>query len=999
MIAKNLLPALLLLSITISLQAQMNPGKSISVYQDRPEDTAAVYFTPGKYNIKADGINDVSDALQQAIAEVKTRHNFGILFIPEGKYLISKTIYIPQAIRLIGYGKNRPLVILKKNAPGFQVADPADKGQAKYMFWFTSSLPQPGQAVRDANAGTFYSALSNIDLKIEDGNPVAVALRTHFAQHSFIAHADIHIGNGKAGIFDVGNEIENVRFFGGEYGIYTTKPSPGWPFMMTDTWFEGQRKAAIRTQEAGLSIVRMQVKNTPVVIDINDRFYEKLFMEDCRFDNISGPAIIIGDEYNAHTQVNLRNIDCRKTPVLVYYRQSKQETRLNNLTCKVKTFTHGNHIDELGAGAEIKTSQDIRPLPVFPPAIATNIPALPPVREWANLKTLGAKGDGITDDTKAILAAIENHPVIYVPQGWYRVSETIRLKPGTILIGLHPVATQFVIADHTETFAGFGTPKPLLETPKGGTNIVTGLGLDAGGSNARAVGCKWMAGERSYMNDVKFIGGHGSMSRDGSRIPAYNANRSGDGNPDRKWDSQYWSLWITDGGGGIFKDIWTASPYAAAGLYVSNTSTKGILYAMSSEHHVRNEVKLKNVSNWQFYALQLEEEVAESWNCLPVEIDNCSHLDFANLYLFRVIWLTNPYPYAIKTWNSRDIEFLNVHNFTQVKYTIDNTLYDVTTQTEVRPWQIARLYLSGNAPRREPAKAPVVSTGKLEKLAAGFEFADAICADSKGNIFFSDSRWMRIYKWDAGTKSLAPVTDMPHKPLALACDKNDNLLVVVEYTPLKGTTIDGKKEVYTKPEDARGTAYGVWYNTGSTVKVYAMDPARPEETMQELPTVPASSLQNVYQCLYPANRWRDNSDYLSITIKKPEQYYRAPDGVTYIPVIYDLIRASALLAAYPGKPFYAADEYNKRTVRFSVDKNGALSNPEIFIEKGEYNTAVDPQGNIYVPDGEIYVYNNKGKLVEEIKVPERPATIAFGGKDGKTLYITARSSLYSIDIR
>ena len=48
---------------------------------------------------------DVSDALQAAINQVKKEKNFGILFIPEGKYKISKTIYVPGSIRLIGYGK------------------------------------------------------------------------------------------------------------------------------------------------------------------------------------------------------------------------------------------------------------------------------------------------------------------------------------------------------------------------------------------------------------------------------------------------------------------------------------------------------------------------------------------------------------------------------------------------------------------------------------------------------------------------------------------------------------------------------------------------------------------------------------------------------------------------------------------------------------------------------------------------------------------------------
>ncbi|HTE23903.1 glycosyl hydrolase family 28-related protein [Flavitalea sp.] len=619
------------------------------------------------------------------------------------------------------------------------------------------------------------------------------------------------------------------------------------------------------------------------------------------------------------------------------------------------------------------------------------------------LKSLGAKGDGQTDDTKIIQNAIENHEVIYMPQGWYRVTGTIRLKPHTVLIGLNPIATQLFISDNTETFSGFGSPLPLLESPKGGRNIVTGIGLDAGGSNPRAVACKWMAGEFSYMNDVKFIGGHGSMNRDGTRVPTYNANRTGDGNPDRKWDSQYWNLWITEGDGGIFNNIWTASPYASAGLYVSNTNTPGIIYAMSSEHHVRNEVKFKNTSRWKMYALQLEEEVAESWNCLPVDIDSCNDLFFANLYLFRTIWLANPYPYAIKTWHSQNIRFANIHNFTQVKYTIDNTLLDVGTNMEVRPWQIAWLQIPGDnglAGRPDAtvnSKTAGTADGQPLKLAGGFEFADAICRDSKGNIFFSDSRWMRIYKWDVIKEQLSVVTDMPWKPLSLAFDTRDNLIVVVEYTPLKGSVVDGKKEIYPKPADAAGTAYGVWYNTGSTVKVFTADPSRPEETMRELMPQPGSSVTKVFKALYPANRWRDNSDYMNITTKKPGSYFIAPDGVTVIPVAYDLIRSNSLLEAFPGKVFHAVDEYNNRIVKFSVSEQGHLSEASILIPKGEFSVALDNDGKIYVPDGQIYIYDKNGKPSGEIRMPERPSTLIFGGKDGKTLFVTTRTSLYSIE--
>ncbi|HEY4196741.1 MAG TPA: glycosyl hydrolase family 28-related protein, partial [Mucilaginibacter sp.] len=136
---------LLFLCCTLSIGQNRSHGfngkeNGTSFYQKQLQDDDAVYFTPDKYPVKADGSADVSDALQQAISDLKTTHNFGILFIPEGTYLISKTIYVPQAIRLIGYGKKRPVIILAKNSPGFQLPDSTDKGKAKYMFWFTSSL-------------------------------------------------------------------------------------------------------------------------------------------------------------------------------------------------------------------------------------------------------------------------------------------------------------------------------------------------------------------------------------------------------------------------------------------------------------------------------------------------------------------------------------------------------------------------------------------------------------------------------------------------------------------------------------------------------------------------------------------------------------------------------------------------------------------------------------------------------------------------------------------
>ena len=148
--------------------------------------------------------------------------------------------------------------------------------------------------------------------------------------------------------------------------------------------------------------------------------------------------------------------------------------------------------------------------------------------------------------------------------------------------------------------------------------------------------------------------------------------------------------------------------------------------------------------------------------------------------------------------------------------------------------------------------------------------------------------------------------------------------------------------------------------------------------------------------LYPANRWRDSNDYMVMAVKKPQDCFLAPDGVTIIPAVFDLIRSNSLLEARPGQPFYATDEYYKRTVRFSVSAEGYLSDAKVFAERGEYNVAVDGAGNVYVPEGDIAVFDKEGKALKEIAVPERPACVIFGGADGKTLFITARSSLYAV---
>jgi hypothetical protein len=685
---------------------------------------------------------------------------------------------------------------------------------------------------------------------------------------------------------------------------------------------------------------------------------------------------------------------------LIHYPKFNGNTLAPSKIYNVKRFVYGLQVDDLDSEAQVKTIFETEALKTLPAEPVSDIPDIPEMETWVNLRTLGAKGDGVTDDTKAIQAAIDQYPNIYVPQGSYRVSGTLKLKPSTVLIGFHPMATNFTLIENSAAFGSFGAPEALVEAPRGGTNIITGIGLYTAQNNYRAVACKWMAGEKSMINDVKFIGGHGTMTP-GPKVPwKWEENKPPQGltvssASEQVWDTQYWSLWVTNNGGGIFKNIWSASTFAVSGFYASNTSTRGRIYAMSVEHHVRNEVRFNNVSNWSIYALQLEEENREGSECQPLELEKCSDMTIANLYMFRVIRVKVPYPYSVRTWDCSNLEILNIHNYSQIKYTTDNPLYDINTGIEVRPVELARLFISGKTPKLSSEK-PV---DHLSVLAKGFEFALGLCSDSKGNVYFAEQRMKRVYKWSVETNSLTLLADFQWEPLSLACDSKDNLLVVFRYNPQPGLMINGQPEKYVNPPDANGTSFSGWGNSGFATFVYAINPANPEETIQKLEKVPMGSVENIFKALYPSNRWRDSHDFNTISVNRDAECFIAPDGRTIIPVCYDLARSCALAEGYPGLPLFVSDEYDKRTVKLSVDTKGYVSDLHYFAEKGEFSAVPDKQDNVYIADGEVYVFNKDGKQNDIIQVPERPSGIVFAGNNGKALFITGRTALYRTEIK
>jgi gluconolactonase len=94
-------------------------------------------------------------------------------------------------------------------------------------------------------------------------------------------------------------------------------------------------------------------------------------------------------------------------------------------------------------------------------------------------------------------------------------------------------------------------------------------------------------------------------------------------------------------------------------------------------------------------------------------------------------------------------------------------------------------------------------------------------------------------------------------------------------------------------------------------------------------------------------------------------------------------------------------------MRYDVQKDGTLKNGRVFLDASDSKDAgttdgmkVDANGDLYATGpGGVWVISPDGKHLGTIKTPESPSSVAFGGADGRTLYITARTSVYRVQVK
>jgi len=1010
--AEKPLKKLLLSALTLGLSF---PAFAASVITARLDDPKAIYVdAPG-----ADA--DSSAPLQAAIDKAAGTGREGLVFIPAGRYTLTHTLFLWPGVRLIGYGAARPVFALRPDTPGFQKGmgvmvtfagfGPGESSRVgRIAFPPPGSVP-PNDHVADANPNTFYSAMTNIDFEIGDGNPAAVAVRFHVAQHSFLSHMNFRIGSGLAALYQVGNEAEDLHFHGGRYGILTENTSPAWQFTLIDSTFENQRESAIREHEAGVTLIRDTFRQVPKAIDIDEGYPDQLWVKDCRFEQIGDAVATVSKEQSPLTEIGFENAILRDAPTFVRLRESGKTIPGKGELYQVKSFSYGLILPGEGQMGAMGMKYEAIPLSSEPIALMPAIHVLPPSSAWVNVRTLGVKGDGVSDDTAAIQQAIDTHGVLYFPGGHYVVRNTLTLRPDTVLIGLHPTLTQIDLLDETPGYEGVGAPVPVILAPSGGTNILSGIGLFTGSINPRAVAVLWKAGEQSLIDDVRFLGGHGSGTN------PYNNNHTADSDLRRRWDSQYPSLWIADGGGGTFADIWTPNTFAQAGFLVSNTKTPGHVYELSTEHHVRNEIKFDHVENWDINSPQTEEEAGESPESLSLEINFSRNLTFANYHAYRVTRSRAPFATAVRIYSSSEIHFRNVHvnaesgygicdnngcgTFLRLsKFPYENAIEDVTHHLEVREREFAVLDIPADPllPPTPDSSAVLAPGATVKKLEDGFFSISGAAVDADGKLFFVDHHNQRIYSWSE-REGLGTERDNALYPVNLAFDKSGNLLVLS--------------------------------SAGPESSVYSFRPRGPTEELAVVTPQPAQLRPNA-SVILPANWWNNGEfkDQLDpntmrfttlaemfaadVTALKARQYVSS-DGSVFLPAgrvfqqgpandtsgwrFSDNLDTYGFLTAEPGQHVYVASASEDITYKARVNPDGTLTELRPFVQRGGESVAVDGRGNVYVANGEIFVYSPEGKQIAQIDTVERPLQLIFGGPDRKTLFILAHHSLFAVQVK
>jgi gluconolactonase len=284
----------------------------------------------------------------------------------------------------------------------------------------------------------------------------------------------------------------------------------------------------------------------------------------------------------------------------------------------------------------------------------------------------------------------------------------------------------------------------------------------------------------------------------------------------------------------------------------------------------------------------------------------------------------------------------------------------------------------------------VAPDAKIEKIAQGFRFTEGPVWDPRGWLLFSDIPADTIYRWIPG-----PAARRGHMGLP--------------------ASLVGSLRIYRQPSGkSNGLALDILGRLVACEHDGRISRAEADETPSTLDDSFGTKRLNSPNDLAIRS---DGSIYftdppygVSSTRKRELDFsgvYRiGANGKTSL-LTKDMPFPNGLAFSPDETKLYVVDSGLNQIRVFDVKPDGSLGASRLFAEvnlagsqEGPDGIKVDDRGNIFCagPDG-VWIFSPDGKLIGKILTPEVPSNLAFGGDDRSTLYITARSGVYRIDLQ
>jgi gluconolactonase len=271
--------------------------------------------------------------------------------------------------------------------------------------------------------------------------------------------------------------------------------------------------------------------------------------------------------------------------------------------------------------------------------------------------------------------------------------------------------------------------------------------------------------------------------------------------------------------------------------------------------------------------------------------------------------------------------------------------------------------------KKQPTESALTSQSStaLQQVSGAYLFTEGPAVDANGNVYFSDIQAGKIYTWNpSAAGSISLFVEGLKSPNGLMFDKNGNL-IACEGGSGRLISINTQGQVTPLVETYNGTRFNepndLWID--SQGGIYFTDPA------------------------YQAPVVQNGQDV----------YYLAPGYTQVTRVISDLTQPNGIVGTADGKMLYVADSGLNQTYTYTINSNGSLSDKKLFVALGSDGMDLDAAGNLYLTTpNKVQVFDPAGKHLRDIPTTENPTNVAFAGQDGLTLFITARTALYTIQL-